>query len=387
MRRVAQAILDFFSSVGTSAALIILLGLLTWLGTLEQVDHGLFDVQKKYFESFWLVHHAGPIPIPLPGASLVLGLLFVNLVVGGMLRLRRGSEMIGIFITHLGILFLILAGFIKWKFSDEGHVTLFEGQSKDHYDSYYHPELVVTHVDRDGRVTERVVPEREFRAATEGKMVKLPSQTLPFDLEMRHYASNSKPLPKGPMFDVDVPVEEGLFLRALPRDSQAESNIAGVHVTVRPKDGSAARTGWLWALESGPLTVEAGGETYYLDLRKQRFAMPFTVVLDDFKKVDHPRTTMAKSFSSDVTVIENGTPRPVTISMNQPLRDGGLVLYQASWGPSNARPGDALFSTLAVVRNPADQYPLYATLVITAGLLIHFGRKLWRFVRREVKTA
>jgi cytochrome c biogenesis protein ResB len=96
---------------------------------------------------------------------------------------------------------------------------------------------------------------------------------------------------------------------------------------------------------------------------------------------------MAKEFSSDVRVIEGDAARPIKISMNEPLRDEGLVLYQASWGPSNARPGDPLFSTLSVVRNPADQYPLYACIVIAAGLLIHFLRKLTRYVRSEARKA
>ena len=73
--------------------------------------------------------------------------------------------------------------------------------------------------------------------------------------------------------------------------------------------------------------------------------------------------------------------------MNEPLRDGGLVLYQASWGPSNARPGERLFSTLAVVRNPADHWPLAACLVIAAGLLFHFGRMLVGYVRVEMRSA
>ena len=73
------------------------------------------------------------------------------------------------------------------------------------------------------------------------------------------------------------------------------------------------------------------------------------------------------------------------IEMNRPLRDQGLVLYQASWGPANARPGTPLFSTLSVVRNPADQWPTWACLVIFLGLVIHFGRRLWIYVRRETR--
>jgi hypothetical protein len=92
---------------------------------------------------------------------------------------------------------------------------------------------------------------------------------------------------------------------------------------------------------------------------------------------------MAKEFSSDVTVTGPSSTRALKISMNQPLRDKGLVLYQASWGPSNARPGDRLFSTLAVVSNPSDQWPLWSCLVIAAGMLLHFTRKLVRHVRLE----
>lgn len=63
------------------------------------------------------------------------------------------------------------------------------------------------------------------------------------------------------------------------------------------------------------------------------------------------------------------------------------MLYQASWGPSNAAPGQRLFSTFAVVRNPADHWPLVACLVIAVGFLFHFVRKLWRYIRSEVRVA
>ena len=54
---------------------------------------------------------------------------------------------------------------------------------------------------------------------------------------------------------------------------------------------------------------------------------------------------------------------------------------------ADARPGERMFSVFAVVRNPSDQWPLYACIVIAAGMLMHFGRKLLRYVRSEVRTA
>jgi hypothetical protein len=44
-----------------------------------------------------------------------------------------------------------------------------------------------------------------------------------------------------------------------------------------------------------------------------------------------------------------------------------------------------MFSVFAVVRNPSDQVPLYACIVIGMGLLIHFGRKLVFYLKAEAR--
>jgi hypothetical protein len=371
-------------SFGLSCILLILLALLTFLGTLEQVNHGLFEVQKKYFESFVLIHHAGAIPIPLPGANLVMCVLAVNLVVGGILRLRRGWDTAGVLVVHLGIGLLLLSGLVKTYFSEEGHVTLFEGQRSNSFQSYYRWEVAILRSLGGREVHELLVPQEDFADATGSQPATLTSDELPFDLEIAHFMRNCQVMPKGPMFDVPVPVVDGFFLREEPLAKDAEHNVAGAYATVVLRDGTR-QTGVLWGMAQAPWTVRVGDVDWMIDLRRERYPMPFTVVLDVFTKTEHPRTTMASSFSSDVTVIEGPSSRPVKIEMNEPLRDQGLVLYQASWGPSNARPGDALFSTLSVVRNPADQYPLYACIVIACGLTLHFSRKLGKYMRTEAR--
>ena len=61
------------------------------------------------------------------------------------------------------------------------------------------------------------------------------------------------------------------------------------------------------------------------------------------------------------------------------------MLFQASWGPSNARPGDPLFSVFSVVRNPSDKWPEISCWVIAAGMLLAFGQKLFGYVRSQKK--
>jgi hypothetical protein len=170
----------------------------------------------------------------------------------------------------------------------------------------------------------------------------------------------------------------------MAKAKENEQNLAGIYATVVAE--GTRQEGLLYGMQRAPWTFEVGGRRFALDLRHERYPMPFSVRLDNFTKLDHARSTMPRHFASDVTVVEGGTPRAVHIKMNEPLRDEGLVLYQASWGPSNARPGDRLFSILAVVRNPADQYPFYACYVIGTGLLLHFGRKLFRYIWKEAKT-
>ena len=387
MKSIASRLLDVLGSLGLSCVLLILLGLLTWLGTLEQVEFGLYEVQRKYFESFVLVHDWNGVPIPLPGANLVMSLLFVNLVIGGMLRMRRDRSTLGILVTHVGIALLLLSGFVKLYHSQDGHVTLFESQQANWFQSYVRWEVAVARRLPDGSIEEHLVPQEQFLHADGSEPVELVSDALPFALELSHVTPNCVPLPKGPMFDVDVPVVDGVFLRQESRVPEAEANVAGAYARVVPRAGGAAREGVLWGLDRGPWTVDVDGETWAIDLRRERYPMPFTLVLDDFRKEDHPRLSMARSFESDVTVLEHETSRAVEISMNEPLRDQGLVLYQASWGPANARPGDPLFSTFSVVRNPADRWPLIACIVTSIGLVLHFARKLTRYIRVEARRS
>jgi hypothetical protein len=289
-------------------------------------------------------------------------------------------------VVHVGMLLLFVAGFIKLNYSEEGHVTLYEQDAANTYQSYQRWDLAVSRALPDMSLKEWLIPQEDFLDAEGEKRVTLVSEDLPFDLVVSHVMPNSNRLPKGPMFEVDVPVIGGQFLMEEERRPEVELNSAGAYVSLVDPSGETVEQVLLWGRDVVPTEVMVGGTRWGLQLRKERYPMPFTLVLDDFIKEEHPGTMMPKWFSSDVTVVEEGSPRTLRISMNEPLRSDGLVLYQASWGPSNAMPGTPLFSTLAVVRNPADQYPLYACILIAIGLLMHFSRRLTGYIRAEARS-
>ncbi len=387
MKTVLARTLEVIGSLRLSVVLLVLLALLTWLGTLEQVDTGLFEVQRRYFDSLFLVHQAWGVPIPLPGARLVMAILFVNLVVGGVLRLRRGWATTGVLVAHVGILILLVAGLIKSAYAVEGRVSLHEGERSNVFDSYYRWEIALLEKLDDGRVREFTIPEECFARNAGPRQPRFTRSELPFELELTSFLPNCRVGRKGPMVQTSQPVIDGFFLDPRPLEKQAEQNRAGAYVALIAKSGGARTEGILWGVDDQPLGASFDGKSWAVELRHERRALPFTLGLKKFTKEDHPGISMAKAFSSDVEVQEAGGTRAVKISMNQPLRAEGLVVYQSSWGPANAAPGTPLFSTLAVVQNPADQYPLYACIVIAVGLALHYGRKLVRHIRAEARPA
>jgi hypothetical protein len=63
--------------------------------------------------------------------------------------------------------------------------------------------------------------------------------------------------------------------------------------------------------------------------------------------------------------------------MNQPLRYAGKAFYQASFGKNDT------LSILQVVENPGWLLPYISCVLVTVGLLIHFGIALTRWLRKQ----
>jgi hypothetical protein len=335
-------------------------------------------VQKRYFESFLVVHYLGPLPIPLPGAYLLLGLLLVNLTFGAIVRPAMTTQRVGLLIGHFGIIFMILAGVVTFHYSTSGHMTLYEGESSNEFQSYYDWEVIVREFSEPGR--EWIIPQSDFKRLGPGEHRVFYTEGIPFELELRGYLRNCHPRPVAPGIEQGI---DGLLLQERPLETQAEANISGVYAAVIDPASGTRQEGILWGMSRGPWVVNAGGNDYGIDLRHRRWRVPFTIYLEKFTRELHPRTGIPSNFMSEVVKIENGTPQHIEIKMNEHLRQYGYTFFQSSWGPQNARANERLFSVFSVVRNPADQWPLYATVIVSLGLVIHFLQKLFRYLRAQ----
>jgi len=369
-RTFPRRFVDVLGSYGLTIVILILLLILTFLGTIEQPEIGIHDAMEKYFDSFivW--------PYPLPGAVLLLGVLFVNLVVGGLLRVRRSWSRAGIFTIHIGIAVLLLGGLWERQASRKGHLVLYENESSDEFQSYFEWEL---------RIAERLGPDRERAHVIPHELLEEASgfdgrarfraTGLPFDVVVSGFLGNARPRPAtGSFRGVD-----GFYLEKVPRATEAERNLPGLTVEIEPDGSAVARQAILWGGQRQPWVVDAGSRRFAFELRKKSWQLPFRVLLKDTQRELYPGTQKPLAYSSDVVRVQGNVAQEVHISMNEPMRHEGYIFYQSNWG----RDARGEFSGLAVVANPADRVPWIALTIITVGLVLHFTRKLWQHIRTE----
>jgi hypothetical protein len=391
MKRIGSLLVKFFASFGLATVLFLLLFLITVIGTFEQVERGLFYVQEEYFESLFAVHNVMGVPVLLPGVYLLMILLGINLVVGGIIRIKRHPSKAGVLIIHTGIIVLLAGSMIQYLYSTDGHITLYENQSASEYLDYYRWEVAIAESKGEGQFEEHIIPGNLFNHLPKGQNQTFVSDALPFDVQIDAFYENALPFPKGPMVQTEQKIIDGVFLQAQEPDKQAESNMAGAYVTLKEKATGKTTEAILWGFPkepgspSVPFATTLGDKTYTVDLRKHAYPLPFSIMLDKFTKEEHPRTMIASKYESTVTKTEDGVPQKHDIKMNEPLRHEGITVYQSGWGPPDAPPGAKLYSTLAVRRNPADRAPLYACVIITSGMLLHFSLKLLKHLRAENK--
>ncbi len=375
-------IYDFLSGFHLATVTFVLLLILTWLATLEQIDHGLYPTLNKYFswQSPWLIPEINgkKVPVILPGGYYVCAALLVNMILGGIIRIRKGWRQAGNLISHFGIVFMLLGGGVAHHFSERGNMAIFEGESSNVAEDYNEYVVEVTDM-KDGEVGKIHVIRGEWLTdLTAGTSRIFDFKGIPFALEISGYLINTAPenLLTNPPKKQERQVD-GYFLEEKASNVEAERNVAGCYARIVSEDGKKSDPFILWGGQNHPYTVSIGAKQFTVDMRKRLWPMPFTVDLDKFIAEFHPGTSRPEKFVSKIRRIENGQEAKVTIEMNEPMRYEGFTFFQASYGPPDARPGDRMYSVFEVVRNPADKWPEYSLYAVAFGMLVTFLTKLF----------
>jgi hypothetical protein len=400
-----ERFVSFFSSLRLTIVCLALAFILVFIGTMAQVNLGLYEVQSRIFRSI-LVYWTPPgadwqLPV-FPGGWLIGSVLLVNLLCAHIKRFGLQRRKVGLLLIHAGLILLLVGFFFTEVFQVESQMRVATGETKNYSEDSRRNELVVLDVTDPTHDNVVAIPLDVLAKGGE-----IHPSGLPLTLKVKRFLANSAPagpMSAGEKIKADHGVGEHLLFTAAPNVGRLDDEnkpAALIEVAAaNQKIGDWTVSTWLtkrpWSTSlqaqfgalagtaiDGPQQFTWAGRTYEIALRPVRYYNSYTLTLVEFKHDVYPGTDIPSNFSSRVHLKDpdRGEDRDVIIRMNSPLRYRGAAYYQASF-----EEGDTV-SILQVVRNPAASTPYIACALIGLGLMVQFLMHLYGFARRKVNSA
>lgn len=416
-----KKIVAFFTSLRLTVVLLAFGIVLVFLGTLAQVDEGLYQAQSHYFRQ-WIVlglHLGGKnIPLVLPGGYLIGTLLLINLLAAHIYRFRFSTSKIGILLTHAGVILLLVGQLVTDMLAHETQMYLVEGSPKSYSENPTEYELAF--------INGTEVTSIPAKLLANGGELKI--DNLPFTIRVKNWWKNSEPEFRAPMMQNAPPATtNGIALNfdfhpVAETKTMEEKNVPTAEIEIIGTQGSLGD--WMvsdWAgdesmiqgLEqsysqqlgpqmtasiikqlTAPESVSVDGKKYAFVLRPLRVFHPFSITLLKATHTVYPGTVtdsnpegIPKDFRSRIRLQNprTGEDREVEIFMNSPLRYAGLTFYQFQMtaGELVERAGQTPSSVLQVVHNPSWLTPYVGCGLVAVGLVTQFLFHLVSFMSKR----
>jgi hypothetical protein len=404
-----QRIIHFFTSLRLTVGCLIAALLLVFIGTLAQVDLGLYAVQSKFFRSFFVywTPSGSHFRIPVfPGGWLIGTVLLINLLAAHAKRFRFTPKKYGILMIHAGLIFLLVGQFATEIFQVESNMRIEVGQTKNYTEAPRKNELAIVDVTDPKTDTVTVIPESLLAKGGE-----IHTASLPFTLRVEKYFPNSHFV--GPMFDgekikaTDGVGQKVMFAPApLATGMDNEDNPAALIQVVSNQKPVSEWTVSTWMTRypefmnmqndvgvvlngnkvNRPQSFSFGGRSWQIALRPFRYYKPYSISLLEFHHDVYPGTDSPRNYSSKIHLRDPsaGEDRDVLIYMNNPLRYRGETFYQS--GVDVDENQNDIGTILQVVRNPASITPYAACSLVALGLLTQFLMHLIGFARKRMRS-
>jgi ResB-like family len=415
-----KRLIKIFTSLRLTVILLAFAILLVFIGTIAQVDEGLYNAQARYFRQwiiFGLDMFGHKIPLILPGGYLIGTMLLANLVCAHIYRFQLSTKKIGIMLAHSGVILLLVGQLVTDMMARETQIRFVEGGTKSYSESPRNYELVFTSEENSNE--DQVVAISDKLLARGGA---IQNANLPFTIRVKNFWKNSDVSFRAPMVTNGPPlttngVAMGFDFHPIAEEKTMDrKNVPTTLIEITGAQGSlgdwvvsdwTADDAMIRDLEEGyaqeqlgadmvkriisqlvtPQFVVVGGKKFTFELRPERTIHPFSLTLLQTTHTVYPGTDIPKDFRSHVRLVnrQTGENREVEIYMNAPLRYGGLTFYQYQMDASDVaqRAGLAPMSALQVVRNPAWLTPYLGCALVAAGLVTQFLFHLVGFISKR----
>ena len=373
----------FFSSLKLTVACLLLGCILVFWGTLAQVHLGLYKAQNEFFRSvfvYWQPAGSG-LHIPIfPGGYLIGTVLLINLLCAHVRYYQPGKRKIGIVLIHLGVVLLLLGQMLTDFLSRESALHFRLGETKNYTEADRAFELAV--LDTTDKDSDKVVAIPCSLLVRRGEVS---DPEMPFRVRVKTFYANSllaqQSQPGYEPVKTTSGIGSGIWWREVPRETgMNRMDMPSATVEIATPQGSLG-TFLASAWVDRPQAFTCNNRSYELLLRQERYYLPFSLHLIEFRHDRYPGTDIPKNFSSRVRLqnLENGENREVRIFMNNPLRYGGETFYQASFD------ADDHGSILQAVHNPGWLTPYLGCGLVATGLVIQFLSHLIPFLKRRLQ--
>ena len=376
---------DVIVSLKLTVALILFSIILILVATLDQVNLGIWVVQAKYFNTFFVFWPVGNLSLAVfPGGYTLGGLLLVNLLAAHAYRFAFSWRKLGIWLVHAGLVLLLVGQLLTGLWQDEYQMRLDQGETKNYSESYRNIELAITDT-TDAQFDDVVtIPESPLARKQIVQHPKLPFRVavhsfLP-NATLRETTAAVPAAPDGAAATQGVGPQILATLQPLTF-KQDERNLPAAYVELTGPDGPLGT--WLVSPPLEPQHFDFAGRTWKIALRFARHYQPYSLSLLKFSHDRYAGTEIPKNFSSRLRLAtpDGRVDREVLIYMNNPLRYAGLTFYQAGFANNDTT------TVLQVVRNPSWLIPYIACGVMTLGLGWQFGLHLIGFVGKRRRLA
>jgi hypothetical protein len=386
MRSIGKKLLGFFNSLRLTVALLILSIILIFVATLDQVHLGVWGVQEKYFRAFFVFARIRGTDVSLPvfpGGYLLGAFLLPNLLVAHFCRFRLSWRKSGIWLTHIGLILLLVGQGLSGLLQKDNHIRMDIGQTRRYSESFREAELAVIDVTQPDYDQVVAIPV----SLLEGKR-SIQHPSLPFQVRTVAYYPNAllrarsqMPSPLPTLATAGVGPEVAVEPAPVTYNPD-ELNFPTAYVELVSAEGSLG-TYLVSSMIVIPQAVTYMGRTWHLILRPERDYLPFALTLKKFTHDIYPGTDIPKDFASTIQLKSDDgrDDREVRIFMNNPLRYGGRAFYQSGYANNDRT------TILQVVSNPSWLVPYISCGLIALGLMVEFGIHLTGFFRRRSTLA
>ncbi len=416
MTSTIHSILKPFASLRLTVVLLVMAIVVVFAGTWAQIDEGIWQVQRKYFHSFFciidfnlflprstpdlsgfsrpiaaitsgLISFLSHISIPMLGGYSLIILLLLNLLAAHTVRFKLNRKRIGIILIHAGLILLITGEIVTSLFAVEQRMTIWQGASSNFASDIRYAELAIIDPSPSDHNNVAVIPGPMLAS---GALITDPK--LPFPVTIDRLYRNSMVLGPAQAQQANLSSElqptagsmTTLTLIPIPQESGTAADkydVPGAFVTIT--DSTNKPQTLLLSCEpdfDNPQDVTFNGKHYQIALRFKRYYKPFTMHLAKFTHEMYTGSDTPKNFASQIQLTDptSNVDREVKIWMNHPLRYAGETFYQADFDHLHDR-----YTVLQVVHNPAWFIPYLACSMVALGMLIHFGTLLINFLQKR----